>query len=340
MSLYPLDMDSENSGAFCHQVTQADDGKRLDVFLAECMESLSRSLVAQMVREGIVHVDGKPAKPSLKLKPGQRVHGMAPALKPSALVPQDLELDIVYEDAHLLVLNKAAGMVVHPAPGHPDGTLVNALLHHCPDLGGIGGEARPGIVHRLDKDTSGLMVVAKHQLAHERLVLMFHDRLTEKRYETLVWGEMANESGRLDAPIGRHPVDRKRMAAHAPSGRQALSLWRVKGRYSGVTRLEVEIKTGRTHQIRVHLAHAGHPIVGDELYGLRKVGDRIRDPWMRARLARVTRQMLHARFLAFPHPVGGRAMVFESNLPEDMGNLIRDLAPWQVKGNESCAGSF
>ncbi|TWI73256.1 ribosomal large subunit pseudouridine synthase D [Desulfobotulus alkaliphilus] len=333
-------MDTENAGVFCCEVSSTHDGKRLDVFLAEAIDSLSRSLAVRQVKDGFFLVDGKRVRPSVKLRAGQQVTGRIPDMRPSPLCAQNLVLDILHEDAHLLVLNKAAGMVVHPAPGHPDGTLVNALLHHCPDLGGIGGEVRPGIVHRLDKDTSGVMVVAKHQLSHERLVSMFHDRKTEKYYEALVWGELAGDEGCMDAAIGRHPVDRKKMAALVSGGRQALSLWSVTGRYQGLTRLLLNIKTGRTHQIRVHCSHAGHPIVGDTLYGSRRPGERMKDTRMRAALLKVERQMLHARFLRFTHPVTGAAMAFEAPLPEDMENLLAYLRPWCTEERGDYGGSF
>ncbi|WP_218961328.1 RluA family pseudouridine synthase [Desulfobotulus mexicanus] len=331
---------NENAGVFCCEVSDAHDGKRLDVFLAESIASLSRSLAARQVKDGFFLVDEKTVRPSLKLRRGQQVMGRIPDMRPSSLCAQNIALDILYEDTDILVLNKAAGMVVHPAPGHSDGTLVNALLHHCPDLGGIGGEARPGIVHRLDKDTSGVMVVAKHQLSHERLVSMFHDRKTEKYYEALVWGNVAGDEGCMDASIGRHPVDRKKMAAHVSGGRQALSLWCVMSRYQGLTRLRLNIKTGRTHQIRVHCSHAGHPIVGDALYGYRKPGERVKDSRMRAELMKVDRQMLHARFLRFAHPATDAPMAFEAPLPEDMKNLLVCLKPWCTEEREDNGGSF
>ncbi|MCW7754548.1 RluA family pseudouridine synthase [Desulfobotulus sp. H1] len=312
-------------------VSHTDDGKRLDVFLAAALSPMSRSLVAQLIRENDFWVEGEKAKPSLKLKAGQRVSGKIPDLRPSPLKPQNLFLDILYEDSDFLVLNKAPGMVVHPAPGHSDGTLVNALLYHCPDLGGIGGVARPGIVHRLDKDTSGVMVAAKNQLSHDRLVSMFHDRKTNKLYDVLVWGEMKEDSGRMEAAIGRHPIDRKRMAANVAGGRDALSFWTVSARYQGLTRLRVDIRSGRTHQIRVHCSHEGHPVVGDSLYGYRKPAERVKDPNLKARLQQVGRQMLHARFLSFYHPVTEEPMVFEAPLPADMADLLRDIDPWRLK---------
>ena len=237
----------------------------------------------------------------------------------------------MYQDSHIVVLNKQAGLVVHPAPGHGSGTLVNALLHHCPDLEGIGGEIRPGIVHRLDKDTSGTIVIAKNAGAHERLARQFKDRTVQKRYLALVYGELHQDEGMITLPIGRHPVHRKRMSTITRTGRSAETSWRVRERFQGVTLIELTLKTGRTHQIRVHCTSMGHPIVGDKVYSSRK--------WLKdtarlisgdsssklAVLKTVPRQMLHAWRLGLTHPHTGEFMTFESPIPEDMEALVERL---------------
>jgi 23S rRNA pseudouridine1911/1915/1917 synthase len=245
--------------------------------------------------------------------------------------PEPIALHILYEDAHILVINKQPGLVAHPSPGHYSGTLVNALLYHCPDLVGIGGEIRPGIVHRLDKDTSGTMVVAKTASAHENLAHQFKTRKIQKTYLAIVYGEMQAEEGAIRLPIGRHPVDRKRMSTTSRKSRQAESRWRVQQRFQGITILEFDLKTGRTHQIRVHCAAINHPIVGDAVYGPHKLSkNKIKKsssiPDTIADLVQtVRRQMLHAWRLGFTHPAENKIMTFESPIPSDMANLIDSL---------------
>ncbi|MDD5713004.1 MAG: RluA family pseudouridine synthase, partial [Smithellaceae bacterium] len=252
-----------------------------------------------------------------------------PAPAASDLVAQDIPLSIIYEDASLLVIDKPAGIVVHPAPGHPEGTIVNAILHHCDDLCGIGGVQRPGIVHRLDKDTSGLLVVAKTDQAHRSLTEQFKSHQVRKTYLTLVVGDPREDDGVIDLPVGRHPVDRKKMSTLSRRGREALSRWRVKERFGRVSLLEVDIETGRTHQIRVHLSAAGYPVVGDSVYGGTKRAAGIEDVAARNRLKAFKRQALHAARLGFSHPVSGKELSFVSPLPEDMTELcafLRDRA--------------
>ena len=279
------------------------DGRRLDVFLSE-QSGLTRSRVAALMAEGHVTLDGTPvAKAGLKPKAGQTVVLTIPAPKPAIPEAQDIPLTILYEDADLAVVVKPCGMVVHPAAGNEDGTLVNALLHHLDSLGGIGGELRPGIVHRLDKDTSGLLLVAKNDAAQLALSEQLSARSMEKHYRALVEGSPREDSGRIEAAIARSKKDRKKMAVDE-EGREAITEWTVLSRGRGVTLLDVHILTGRTHQIRVHMRHIGHPVCGDPIYGS-------------AKGAKVPRLMLHAYSLAFTHPRTGERMTFTAELPEE-----------------------
>jgi 23S rRNA pseudouridine1911/1915/1917 synthase len=298
-------------------------GIRIDVFLAERLPDCSRSFAAQLIAGEHVQVNGQPRKAGYRLKAGDVVSALLPAPQPCGFQPEPIPLSILYEDPHILVVNKPPGLVVHPAPGHTSGTLVNALLHHCPDLGAIGAEIRPGIVHRLDKDTSGTLVVAKSGAALEHLGAQFKNRSVEKDYLALVHGEMAAESGTIRLPVGRHPVDRKRMSTLSRKGREAETGWRVARRLGGFTLLELRLKTGRTHQIRVHCAAIQRPIVGDPVYGRQKAV--AKDPGIQALLAPVRRQMLHAWRLRLSHPHTGQSMQFESPMPQDMQELIKKL---------------
>jgi 23S rRNA pseudouridine1911/1915/1917 synthase len=301
----------------------AASGIRQDVFLAERLHEYSRSFAGHLIAAGLVSVNGQVRKPSYRLKAGDVVSGHLPVPQPCGFQPEPIPLHILYEDPHILVLNKPSGLVVHPAPGHTSGTLVNALLHHCPDLGPIGVEVRPGIVHRLDKDTSGTLVVAKNAAALENLAVQFKHRTVIKDYLALVHGEMPAYSGTIRMPIGRHPVDRKRMSTRSRQGREAETGWRVARCLGGFTLLELRLKTGRTHQIRVHCAAIGRPIVGDPVYGRRRSAND--PPAIQALLAPVRRQMLHAWRLEIDHPSTGDRMRFESPLPEDMERLIEQL---------------
>ncbi|MFO7709682.1 MAG: RluA family pseudouridine synthase [Desulfobacterales bacterium] len=314
-------------GPFRLPVGPSDAGRRLDVFVAERLPSCSRSFAAQLIAAGAASVDGKDRKPGHRVKAGEIVTVSVPAPRPSGFLPEPIPLDILYEDEHLVVVNKPAGLVVHPAPGHCSGTLVNALLHHCPDLTGIGAELRPGIVHRLDKDTSGTLVAAKNAPALDRLSAQFKARTVGKDYLALVHGRMAEEVGAIRLPIGRHPVDRKRMSTRSRSPREAETDWRVERRFGDFSLLRVHLRTGRTHQIRVHCAAIHHPVVGDPVYAPRRALPALLPVAVRSILAGVRRQMLHAWRLEFSHPVTGERLRFESPPPADMLELIAALAP-------------
>jgi len=303
-------------------------GARLDVFLTSVLGGHSRSNVQRLIKDGHVQVDGKAAKSNQAMKAGQTIAVDLPEPVDPAPQAEALPLPIVYQDKDLIVVDKPSGMVVHPAAGHASGTLVNALLHHVDDLSGIGGEKRPGIVHRLDRGTSGLMVVAKNDAAHEELSRQFHDREVEKEYIALVWGEV-QAGRRIDAPIGRDPNDRKKMSARARRSREAVTRI-VKAQKFGVvlTLAHIAIYTGRTHQIRVHLSEIGHPIVGDSVYG----GVHRRVPGDLRAVTHLQRPFLHAARLAFTHPTESRRMEFESPLPEDLQRVIDELTE-QIHGD-------
>ena len=299
-------------------------GQRLDKYLADLMPALSRSQAQRLIDEGQVVVEGRTAKANLAVKEGDRITVAMPEPQPSTAVAEDIAIPILFEDADLVVVNKPAGMVVHPAVGHASGTLVNALLHHVDDLSGIGGELRPGIVHRLDKGTSGVMVVAKHDAAHEALAQQFHDRHVEKEYIALVWG-VVQAGRRIDLPIGRDPKDRQKMSARSRRARSAVTRITRAQHLRGVTLSEVAIHTGRTHQIRVHLSAIGHPVVGDATYG----GVKARVAQDLRPVLRLERPFLHAVRLAFTHPTDGRAMTFDAPLPDDLQSILDQLRELQ-----------
>lgn len=287
---------------------------RLDAWLAANAEGLSRARLQALIKEGRVTCEGAAVKANARPRPGQIIEVSVPAPVSAAPEPEEIPLDVLYEDGDCLVLNKPAGLVVHPAPGHASGTLVNALLHHCRDLGGVGGVERPGIVHRLDKDTSGLMVVAKNDAAMAGFVRLFQTGGITKEYLTLVHGVPPKPSGTVSTLIGRHPENRKKMAVVKRNGKQAVTHYAVERRLGEITLVRCRIETGRTHQIRVHMQSLGCPVVGDALYG-RPAADK--------RLPHVPgRQMLHAARLSFAHPVTGTAMAFEAPLPEDFLHVV------------------
>lgn len=291
-------------------VTPEEAGQRLDQFCQAQLAGFSRARCQALIEGGHVTVGDRAAKASLKLKAGESVTIGVPPLEESEVLPEAIPLAIVYEDADLLVVNKPQGMVVHPAPGSPSGTLVNALLHHVRDLSGIGGVSRPGIVHRLDKDTSGLMVVAKHDRAHQALSAQIAAKTALRQYWAVVRGAMPEPDGRIDAPIARHPGQRQKMAV-VQGGRPAATRWRTLETFKGYSLLELTLETGRTHQIRVHLAYLGHPVVGDPVYG-----GEVKLP------VKLAGQALHARKLSFDHPTTGEPVSFEAEVPENFQKLL------------------
>jgi len=312
-------------------VPDESDGIRLDRFLVSVLPHHSRSQIQRLIKDGRITVAGREARANQPVKRGQTVAVDVPEPVDPVPRPEALELPILYQDAHVVVVDKPAGMVVHPAAGHASGTLVNALLHHVDDLSGIGGEKRPGIVHRLDRGTSGLMVVAKNDAAHEKLSRQFHDREVEKEYTALVWGEVM-VGRRIDAPIGRDPSNRKKMSsASARVRRSREAVTRIVGaEHFGrvLTLARVAIHTGRTHQIRVHLSAIGHPVVGDSLYG----GVHRRVPGDLRAVTHLDRPFLHASKLVFTHPEDGRRMTFTSELPDDLARVLEDLRE-QIHGD-------
>jgi 23S rRNA pseudouridine1911/1915/1917 synthase len=306
-------------------VPEESQGQRLDLFLVSILADRSRSQIQRLIRDGHVRIDERPGKVNQPVKAGQVVAVDDPKPIEPVPTPEALPLRIVYEDHDLVVVDKPAGMVVHPAAGHESGTLVNALLHHVSDLSGIGGEKRPGIVHRLDRGTSGLMVVAKHDRSHQALADQFRNREIEKEYTALVWG-VVQAGRRIDAPIGRDPVNRKKMSARARRSREAVTrIVRADPIGRGLTLARIAIHTGRTHQIRVHLSAIGHPIVGDALYG----GVHRRVPGNLRAVAHLDRPFLHASRLAFTHPADGRRVEFTSPLPEDLERVLDELGPFE-----------
>jgi len=308
-------------------------GQRLDRFLVSVLEGQSRSQVQKLIEDGLVAVRRGAATPAAKsnlaMRDGDVVAVQLPETAPSTVNAESLPLEILYQDADVAVLDKPAGMVVHPGAGHTSGTLVNALMHHLTDLSGVGGEMRPGIVHRLDRGTSGVMVVAKNDAAHHELSRQFHDREVEKEYIALVWGEVM-AGRRIDAAIGRDPKHRQKMSSRAKHAREAVTRITRAHHMPGLTLCQVAIHTGRTHQIRVHLSAIGHPIVGDAMYG----GVHRRVPGDIRAVQRLTRPFLHAERLVFKHPRDGRRMAFTAPLPEDLMDVLEALPGWKTDGDE------
>ena len=295
------------------RASEESKNQRLDAFLASSLDGLTRSQATRLIESGEVAVNGRAVSKSYKLAGGEDIAVTLPEPEPVEAVPQDIPLDVVYEDADVIVINKPSGMVVHPAPGHPDGTLVNALLYHCAGtLSGIGGALRPGIVHRIDRDTSGLIIAAKNDAAHQYLSAQLADHTLARTYECIVVGALREDRGTVDAPIARHPADRKRMAVVA-GGREAVTHWEVIARYPGYTHVRCRLETGRTHQIRVHMAYIGHPILGDTVYGAKK------------EVPGLTGQCLHAVGLRFLHPRTHEVMELSCPLPEEFTRMLQKI---------------
>ena len=295
-------------------LTADREGERADALLSRLAPGLTRSAAQKLLERGAATLDGKPVRKNDRPAPGQVVVVRLPDPEPIGLIPQNIPLDVVYEDGDVVVVNKPVGLVVHPAPGHPDGTLANALLYHCgSSLSGINGELRPGIVHRIDRDTSGLIIAAKNDRAHLALAAQLQDHSLARTYEAVAVGGFREDQGTVDAPIGRHPVDRKKMAIDRRSGREAVTHWSVLARYPGCTHLECRLETGRTHQIRVHLSSIGHPLLGDAVYGAKKP------------VPGLAGQCLHARRLRFLHPATGEAVELECPLPDWFQEILRKI---------------
>ncbi len=302
------------SKTFLFTADEARAAHRLDVVVASYFSDVTRSRAQQLIAQGDVLVGGKAQSKNYKVKAGDRISIRTPEPKPVDTAPEDIPLDIRYEDEDLLVVNKPKGMVVHPAAGHESGTLVNALLHHCgASLSGINGELRPGIVHRIDKDTSGLLIVAKNDFAHQSLARQIKAHSFTREYEAVVYGNIKEDTGTVDAPIGRHPPHRKKQAVTEKHARPAVTHFEVLERYEGFTHVRLHLETGRTHQIRVHMAHIGHPVAGDAVYGPKKV------------ITSLGGQCLHARLIGFEHPRSGRYVEVESELPDYFTAFLKKL---------------
>jgi 23S rRNA pseudouridine1911/1915/1917 synthase len=313
-------LNSEPESSFNLLVPAEDVGTRLDAFLASHIAGWSRARLHRLIEDGDVLVNGRAAKPSYKLRANDGIDAELTTLPATSFLPEDIPIEVVYEDDDLIVVNKAAGIVVHPAAGAKTGTLANALAFHFQNLSTAGGVARPGIVHRLDKGTSGLLLVAKTEQAHENLADQFRAREVFKSYVALVHGQVERDRGEIDEPIARDPRHRTRMAV-VRGGRSALSIYRARERFDRFTLVDVELKTGRTHQIRVHLAWIKHPVVGDETYGSGR-DNTVADPKIRGQIAKLGRQFLHAEKLGFTHPTSAARLNFTSPLPSELQNLL------------------
>jgi 23S rRNA pseudouridine1911/1915/1917 synthase len=310
--------------SFCLKVKAEESGKRLDFFLSQKNPALSRSRIKKLIKTGYIQVGGKSAKAGMRIKENDQIFLTLPALQKLEAKPESIPLKILYEDPHLIIVDKPAGMVVHPAAGNYSGTLVNALLYHCPDLSGIGGVLRPGIVHRLDKDTSGILVVAKNDFTHRALSEQFKKHSPSRKYIGIVCGKIPNE-GEINASLGRDPTHRQKMSVRPRKGREARTHWQVLKRFQHFTLAEFRLETGRTHQIRVHLSSIGYPLLGDPLYGGRKKLASIESSLLKKDLQKLHRQALHAASLGFVHPVSGNPLEFVSPIPDDLKETLELL---------------
>lgn len=313
-------------------VPAAAAGQRLDAYLAGALTELSRAAVQRLIEDGQVLVDGHPAKPSLKLSGGEQLDVVIPPPVPAVPQPETIPLTVLYEDHDLIVIDKPAGMTVHPGAGVATGTLVNALLGHCTDLSGIGGEIRPGIVHRLDKGTSGVLVAAKSDTAHRGLTEQFAAHSIKRLYWALIYGSPNEDTGKVSTSIGRHPTDRLRMSGKAKHGKEARTNWRVLERFGSVSLVQLRLETGRTHQIRVHLTEANMPLLGDPLYPDGGRFNNLKDSRLKGMISHLGRQALHARVLGFVHPVNGQYLEFTREPPEDFNNILQYLRNKTVGG--------
>ena len=308
-----------------HHVPPGEKEKRLDIYLHLAGIFPSRMQAKRVIDEGGVQLNGKGTKPRVKIRTGDLIEVILPEPKSPLPLPEDIPLEILYEDNSIVVVDKPAGMTVHPAAGNRSGTLVNALLHHCRDLSGIGGVLRPGIVHRLDKDTSGVIVSTKNDVAHISIAAQFKAKKVKKRYLALILGRFPSTDGTISSTIARHPTMRVKMKSQERKGREAITRWRLIKAYPGASLLEVIPETGRTHQIRVHLSEAGHPVAGDKVYGTTRRVKGIQNQKVREALLGMKRQALHASFIGFHHPVGEVYLEFKSPLPPDMKTVIEAL---------------
>ncbi len=324
-----LTQDEESLGgeALVFSIPQEFIGERVDKVLRQLYPELSRAQWQRLVREGQVTLQGSPIRANYKVIGGESIQALLPPPLPTDIIPEEIPIDIIYEDETMLAINKPAGIVMHPATGHESGTVANAIVYHFPDVLDVGGERRPGLVHRLDKETSGVLVAAKDDVAHRHLSAQFKAHSISRRYLALVYGLVPKEAGVVDRPIGRHPSDRKRMSGQARVGRRAVNRWKVLRRYDldRLTLVELTLETGRTHQIRVHFSEMNHPLVGDPVYGGANRSGSLSDAWLRSRVRAMGRQFLHARLLGLVHPVSGEYMEFGSPLPQELQALLDHL---------------
>jgi len=329
-----LPKNNNRGKSFSIHVSEKVQGKRLDQFLSEADVGLTRSQAKNLIEKHLILLNRNPTKPSAHVRVADIVSGSLPEPEPLSLEAEPLPLSILYEDPSVIVIDKPPGMVVHPAYGNPSGTLVNALLYHCSDLAGINGVLRPGIVHRLDKDTSGVMVVAKNNEAFYDLTKQFKNRAVKKVYLAIVYGRMNQNEGSIESAIGRHPTQRKRMSTRTKRGREAITRWKKLEEFDDCTLLEIFPRTGRTHQIRVHLSSIGHPVLGDPLYGRKGSLGAVHDSALRECTKRMNRQALHAQRLEFTHPRTGERVQFVSPIPVDMKDVLECLRSHRSEGKE------